>query len=121
MRASGVGRDEVLKQCSKTRHPSSLPLMGARRAWVSAPPAPWCHALVAMGLVSHHKAIEINSRNKLLAYIPMFVIDRESTLVEEPTMTKVIINGLVILFVGKYGLITFHHAFDVDIVCVISL
>ena len=35
--------------CSRTRHPSSLLLVGAGRAWVSAPPAPWCRTLVATG------------------------------------------------------------------------
>ena len=47
-------RDEVLTQCSGSQHPSSLPIKGAGRARLSAPTAPWCHALVAMGIVCHH-------------------------------------------------------------------
>ena len=41
-------------QCSGSQHPSSLPVEGAGRAGVSAPPVPWCHALVATGVVRHH-------------------------------------------------------------------
>ena len=52
-RELGARRDESLKKCSGTRHPSSSFVVGARRAWVSAPPAPWCRGLVAMGVVSH--------------------------------------------------------------------
>ena len=47
-------RDEVLTQCSGSQHPSSLPVEGAERARVSAPPAPWCHVLVSTGVVRHH-------------------------------------------------------------------
>ena len=56
-----VGSEEVLKRCCGTRHPSSSFVVGAGRAWVSAPPVPWCHALVAMRVVRdnmlylHHK------------------------------------------------------------------
>ena len=49
-----MGRGEVFKRCSGTWHPSSLPVVGAGRAWVSAPPAPWCCALVATMVVRHH-------------------------------------------------------------------
>ena len=31
-------RDEVLKGCSESHHPSSSPVVGAGRAWVSARP-----------------------------------------------------------------------------------
>ena len=41
-------------RCSGSQHPSSLSVEGAGRAWVSAPPVPWCHALVATGVVLHH-------------------------------------------------------------------
>ena len=43
-------------QCSRSQHPSSLPFEGARRAWVSAPPTLWCHALVATGVVRPQKS-----------------------------------------------------------------
>ena len=46
-------RDEVLKRCSKNQHPSSSRVVGAGGAWVSAPPVPWCRALVATGIVRH--------------------------------------------------------------------
>ena len=46
-----VGRDEAFKRCSGTRHPSSSLVMGAGRAWVSAPPVPWCRASVTTGVV----------------------------------------------------------------------
>ena len=51
-----MGRDEVLKWCSGTRHPSSSHVVGAGCPWVSAPPAAWCRALVATGVVRHHDA-----------------------------------------------------------------
>ena len=57
-------QDEVLTQCSRSQHPSSLLVEGAGRARVSAPPAPWCHALVAMGVVRHHNHYKnLNLRN----------------------------------------------------------
>ena len=46
-------RDKVLTRCSGNKHPSSLPVEGAGRARVLAPPALWCHALVATGVVRH--------------------------------------------------------------------
>ena len=52
-RELGVGRDEVLKRCSRTRHPSSSPVVGVGRVWVSAPLAPWYRTLVAAGVVRH--------------------------------------------------------------------
>ena len=48
-------RDEVLTRCSGSQHPSSLPVKGAGRAQVSTPPAPWCHDLVATGVIRHQK------------------------------------------------------------------
>ena len=41
-------------QCSGSQHPSSLLVKGAGHARLSALPAPWCHAFVAMGVVCHH-------------------------------------------------------------------
>ena len=38
-------------RCSGSPHPSSLLVEGAGRARVSVPPAPWCHALVTIGVV----------------------------------------------------------------------
>ena len=52
-----MGRDKVLKRSRETRHPSSSPVVGAGRASVSAPPVPWCRALVATGVV--HTKIDI--------------------------------------------------------------
>ena len=46
-------RDEVLTRCSGSQHPSSLPVEGAGHARVLVPPEPWCHALVATGVVRH--------------------------------------------------------------------
>ena len=46
-------------QCSGSQHPSSLLVEGAGRAWVLAPLVPWCHALVATGIVCHHSASTI--------------------------------------------------------------
>ena len=46
-----MGQEEVLKRCSGTRHPSSLLVVGAGRAWALVPPALWCRALVATGVV----------------------------------------------------------------------
>ena len=40
-------------QCTGSQHPSSLLVEGAGRARVLAPPASWCHALVATGVVRH--------------------------------------------------------------------
>ena len=53
-REFGMGRDEILKQCSGTRDPSSSPSVGARHAWVMATPAVWCRVLVATGAICHH-------------------------------------------------------------------
>ena len=52
-RELGVWRDEVLKRCSESRHLLSSLVMGAGGAWVSAPPAPWCRALVSTEVVHH--------------------------------------------------------------------
>ena len=42
-------------QCSGSQHPSSLLVEGAGRSRVSAPSVPWCHALVARGVVRHQE------------------------------------------------------------------
>ena len=54
-----VWRDEVLKRCSGNQHPSSSPIVGAGRAWVSAPPVPWCLALVVTRVVCHQNLGEL--------------------------------------------------------------
>ena len=48
-----MGRDEVLERCSGTQNPLSSPVVGDGCAWVTAPPVPWCRALVATGVVRH--------------------------------------------------------------------
>ena len=60
-------RDEVLTPCSGSQHTSSLPVEGAGRAPVSAPPAPWSHALVVTGVVRHRVCCLILTRDDTYA------------------------------------------------------
>ena len=53
-------------QCSGSQHPSSLPIEGAGRAQVSAPPTPWCHALVATGVACHQRPFMIDTSKEEL-------------------------------------------------------
>ena len=55
--------------------------MGVGRKWVSAPPAPWCHALVATGVVRHHLGYsQLSNPNGSLKLVLMSVeiIDNSS-------------------------------------------
>ena len=79
-------------QCSGSQHPSSSPVEGAGRARVSAPPASWCHALVATRVVHHHNFL---NQYGLILMMDNLIL---TTITFEGFMSYLIYNVLKILW-----------------------